>query len=30
MNERKRMGKDKVGVIILAAPIMSEMSDGYL
>ena len=30
MNERKRMGKDKKGVIIPVAPTISEMSEGYL
>lgn len=30
MNERKRMGKDKKGVIIPVAPTIAEMSEGYL
>ena len=30
MNERKRMGKDKKGVVIPVAPTISEMSEGYL
>ena len=30
MNNRKRMGKDKDGVIFPVAPKLSEMSDSYL
>ena len=30
MDKRKRMGKDKEGVIFSVAPNLSEMSDSYL
>ena len=30
MNNRKKMGKNKEGVIFPVAPILSEMSDNYL
>lgn len=30
MNERRKMGKDRKGVIIPVAPTISEMSEGYL